>query len=394
MRYSSFVDRIGGETSAAWDLHSEAVAAKAQGRDVVVLSIGDPDLNTPDAVMDRAVEAMRSGDTHYAAVNGREPLRRAIADQHSKITGQTFGPENVCVYAGAQNALYAATTCLVQHGDEVIVPEPCYVTYEATIKGPGADWVLVSQPAASGFRPDVDAIGRAVTNRTKAIFIITPNNPTGVMMSKEELSAIGDIAKKNDLWVVSDEVYGELTFDQPHISIAGLPGMAERTVTISSLSKAYAMTGWRLGWAIGPEPLMDHMARLSLCMLYGMPGFIQEAATTAITTCSSDVEFIRETFRRRRDLLNARLAKIPSLSILSPEAGMFLMMDVRATGLSTAEFCRTLYDEAGVCVLDASPFGPSTDGYVRISFASSDEELTEACVRIEEFIRKRNHTAA
>jgi len=394
MKFSSFVDRIGGEASAAWDLHAEALKAKAAGKDVIVLSIGDPDLSTPTAVTDQAIKSMLAGDTHYAAVNGREPLRRAIADKHSNLTGQPFGPENVCVYAGAQNALYAAATCLVEHGDEVIVPEPCYVTYEATIKGPGADWVLIPQPSTNGFRLNPDDIARAVTDRTKAIFIVTPSNPTGVMLNHEELTAISDIAKKHDLWVVSDEVYGALTFDEPHISIAGLPGMAERTVTVSSLSKAYAMTGWRLGWAIGPSELMEHMARLSLCMLYGMPGFIQEAATTALTECDADVDFVRETFRRRRDLTVDRLSKVPGLSVLSPSAGMFLMMDVRKTGLSAREFCVALFHEVGVCVLDASPFGPSTEGYVRISFASSDDELIDACKRIETFVRQRNDTAA
>lgn len=393
MRLSSLVDRIGGETAAAWDLHAAAVKAKTAGRDVIVLSIGDPDFDTPTPIMDRSDAAMRAGDTHYAAVEGRIALREAIAEQQMKIGGGTVTPDQVCTYSGAQNALFATALCLLEPGDQVVVPEPCYVTYEATIKTPGADWVLVPQPGATGFRPDPDAIGRAITDRTKAIFLITPNNPTGVVMTRDELSAIADIAKKNDLWVVSDEVYGALTFDTEHVSIASLPGMAERTVTISSLSKSHAMTGWRLGWAIGPDTLMAHMAKLSLCMLYGMPGFIQEAAVTALRDCEDDVDRIRDAFRRRRDLVVERFAVIPGLKSVVPDAGMFLMTDVRGTGLDAQTFCQALFDETGVSLLNAQPFGPSSEGHVRISFASSETELTEACNRIEGFVAQRTRAA-
>jgi arginine:pyruvate transaminase len=393
MRLSSLVNRIGGETAAAWDLHTEAQRAKSEGRDVIVLSIGDPDFDTPEPIRARAAQAMNAGDTHYAAIEGRPHLRQAIADHQMRIAGGHVKPEQVCVYSGAQNALFAASFCLVEHGDEVIVPEPCYVTYEATVKAPGADWVLAPQPGETDFRPDPDAIGRAVTERTRAIFIITPNNPTGVVMTRDELSAIAAIAKRHDLWVVSDEVYAALTFEAEHVSIATLPGMAERTVTVSSLSKSHAMTGWRLGWAIGPEALMGHMAKLSLCMLYGMPGFIQEAATTALNDCRDDTARIRDAFRRRRDLVSDRLSAVPGLHVVTPDAGMFVMVDVRGTGLDAAPFCRALFDETGVCVLNAAPFGPSSEGHVRISFASSDAELTEACTRIEGFIRRRTRAA-
>ncbi|MHC8509021.1 MAG: pyridoxal phosphate-dependent aminotransferase [Rhodospirillales bacterium] len=390
MRFSGLVNRIGGETAGAWDIFYAANEAEQQGRDIINLSIGDPDLNAPDAVVERAVEALRAGDAHYAAVDGRLGLREAVAKKHTAVSGVSYGPENVRIYAGAQNALFASALCLFEAGDEIIVPEPCYVTYEATIGASGAVWVRAPQPAETGFRPDPDAIARAVTPRTKALFITTPNNPTGVVMTKEELSAIAETARRHDLWVLSDEVYGDLTFERPHVSIAGLPGMAERTVTASSLSKSHAMTGWRIGWAVGPETLMAHMSNLSLCMLYGLPGFIQEAAVLALEQGEAAVSVVRETFRRRRDLVLKRLSGAPGLRLIAPEAGMFLMIDVRGTGLSAHDFSWALFRETGVAVLNTAPFGPSAEGCVRVSFASSDEKLEEAARRIENFLRARN----
>ncbi len=386
MRFSPFVERIGGEGAQAWDLHIEASRAKASGRDVIVLSVGDPDLATPAPITAAAIRGLEDGDTHYADHTGRSALKAAIARDFAATSGLQVSADNVCVFAGAQNALFAASLCVATTGDEVIALEPMYVTYEATIRASGADLIRVTQPVATGFRPDPAAIAAGVTPRTRAIVITTPNNPTGVVMTADELAAIGEIAQQHDLWVVADEVYAKIIFDGGHISLASLPGMAERTVTISSLSKSHAMTGWRLGWAIAPEAMVAHMQNVTLCMLYGQPGFIQDAGVVALQTCGGAADDIRATFRHRRDLFVDLLAAVPGLQVLRPAAGMFAMIDVRATGLNGRAFARALYDTTGVATLDATAFGPSAAGFIRVSFVVGDDELREAADRIARFM--------
>jgi arginine:pyruvate transaminase len=386
MRYSEIVERISGEGSDAWKLHFKATQAALAGNDVIVMSVGDPDLSTPANVVDEAITALKAGDTHYTNVNGRVELREAIARDHKARTGQDVGPDNVVALAGAQCAIFSALQCIAGSGDDVLVLEPAYVTYEAAVQAPGARFITVSQPADNGFRPDTDAIRAALTKNTRVLFFATPNNPTGVAMNRSELEAIAKIAIEHDLWVISDEVYGALTFGVEHISIASLPGMAERTITISSLSKSHAMTGWRVGWVIGPVDLARHVGKLALCMLYGLPGFIQEAAVEALANCADDVAEGGRIYRRRAELALSLLDGIPRISCVAPDAGMFLMADIRETGLSAAEFANQLYAKTGVSVLDATAFGVSAKGFVRISFAVSDEQIAEGCRRIRSFV--------
>lgn len=386
MRFSSLVDRISGERVDAWKIHSAALEAAERGEDVIILSVGDPDFATPSVITERAVEALRAGDTHYADVSGRGELRQEIADLHTRQSGQAVSADNVIVVAGAQNGLFAVALCLCEAGDEILVPEPMYLTYEASIRAGGATLVPVPVSAASGFRLDPAALAAAVTPRTRAIFLATPCNPTGTVMTRAELEAVADIARQHDLWVVADEVYGSLTFEHAHLSIAALPGMAERTVTLSSLSKSHAMPGWRLGWAVGPSSLIDHMGRLALCMLYGLPGFIQEAARVAIAEHEPIAKQMRDTYRRRRDVTYDLLRNVEGLHCLLPEAGMFMMIDVRATGLTAAEFSWGLFRQTGVSVLDAQAFGASAAGFLRFGFVVDETRLVEACRRITAYV--------
>jgi aspartate/methionine/tyrosine aminotransferase len=205
---------------------------------------------------------------------------------------------------------------------------------------------------------------------------------------------VADLARKHDLWVVSDEVYATLTFGQEHVSIGGLPGMAERTVTINSLSKSHAMTGWRMGWIVAPTQMIDHVHNLSMAMLYGLPTFLQRGALVALEQDLEEVETMRATYRRRRDIAAGRLNQIPGLRCLTPDAGMFMMLDVRGTGLTAGEFSTRLYDAQGVAVLDATAFGPSAVGHVRMSFVADDASLDDACRRIADFARSLPNIAA
>lgn len=385
MKFSPLVERIAGEGAAAWDLHELALAAQARGEDVIPLSVGDPDLDSPAPVTEAAIEALRAGDTHYTDALGEPVLREAVARHFRAHGGWPATADHVCIVAGAQNGLFFATLLLAQPGDEVLMPEPAYVTYEATIGASGATPVAASMPAAGGFRPDPAAIEAAITPRTRALILANPNNPTGVVLRDDELEALADIARRHQLWVISDEVYAALCFDAPHRPIAALPGMAERTVTVSSLSKSHAMTGWRAGWLIAPQPLIAHAGNLAQCMLYGLPGFVQRAAVTALAQADRIASEVSAIMRARRDLLVARLADVPGLAVARPQAGMFVMVDVRGTGLDSATFADRLYYEQGVSVLDAGAFGPSAAGYVRLSYTLDETRLGDACQRIEHF---------
>jgi aspartate/methionine/tyrosine aminotransferase len=381
MKFSPLVERIGGEGSDAWRTHSEAAAARDRGEDVIILSIGDPDINAPDAVIERAVERLRGGDTHYTPSKGRNPLREAIAAAHAERTGQPVKAENAIFLSGTQNALFVASMCLAGPGDEVITFDPLYPTYTATIEVSGAR--LVRAPTGPGLRPDLRALESLVTPRTRALFWATPNNPSGVILSESELAAIGDIARRHDLWIVSDEVYAGLA---PGGKVPSLgPKMPERVVTIGSLSKSHSMPGFRAGWLIGPRELVAHAESLSMCMLFGLPGFIQEAALTALSIAPEVERRLREYCDVRRDRFMAGLKGVPNIQAFAPQAGMFLLLDVSDTGLSGYQFMRALYERRKVSVLDGAAFGKHTAHFVRVCFATEETTIDAACTRIRQF---------
>ncbi|MDP9512960.1 aminotransferase class I/II-fold pyridoxal phosphate-dependent enzyme [Pseudomonas protegens] len=392
MRYSPFVQRISGESVSAWDIHYAAIEARGRGEDVIVLSVGDPDFATDARISAAASAALEQGDTHYTHVLGRPALREAIAAKQRRLLGIDVSADNVALVAGAQNGLFATCLCLFGSGDEVLVPEPMYLTYEACVHASGAQIACVQQPAANGFRLTAAALEAALTNKTRGIALATPCNPTGNVYSREELEAVAEVARKHDLWVISDEVYGQLTYDREHLSIASMPGMAERTVILNSLSKTHAMTGWRVGWVIAPPALVGHLDNLLLCMLYGLPGFIQEAALKALELDEEVIGSAREVYRRRRDLVVAGLKPVQLLDCREPEAGMFMLVDVRRTGLSSMDFAWQLFRATGVSVLDAQAFGASAEGFVRISFTVADDVLKDACQRIAGFVETLDAT--
>ncbi len=385
MRFSKLTSRIAGRGAAAWDVHARALAAQAKGEDVVVMSLGETDFTTPDAVIDEAVRAMRAGDTLYTPIRGQARLRRAVANWARTNHGIAVKEDGVAITAGCQNAVFIAAQLLLEKGDEVLVLEPMYVTYEASLRATGAILKPVACPASQRFHPDMAAMRAAIGPRTRAIFLATPVNPSGAVLTREELGEIAEIAQKHDLWVVSDEVYAELVYEGSHLSIASLKGMAERTVTLGSLSKSHAMTGWRAGWAMGPDSFIAHMFNLMLCMTYGQPGFVQQGAALAL---EREMEFpakLREALRRRRDKLFAILSPVPNLTCWLPEAGMFLLLGVENSGLTSQEFNRRLFEEEGVATVDGGAFGASTAGTLRLSFAVSDDQLEKGGERIRHF---------
>jgi aspartate/methionine/tyrosine aminotransferase len=383
MKFSQLVDRIAGEGSDAWEIHYEANLARERGEDVILLSVGDPDLDTPAPVLERAIERLRAGDTHYTPAPGRRAVRAAIADAHRARTGQHVAVENVIYLSGTQNALFTASLCLAGPGDEVIALEPLYPTYPATIEISGARMVRARAPADGGFRVDLAELEAAITPRTRAIFYASPNNPSGVILSEAELGRIAELARRHSLWLVADEVYAGLA---PAGRVPSLAAhLPEQVVTIGSLSKTHAMPGWRAGWLVGPPQLVEHVESLVMCMLYGLPGFIQEAAITALSVAPQAEQRIRELCAARRDFLFDGLAGITGIRYCTPEAGMFTLLDVRQTGLSGREFARELYRAERVSLMDGGAFGKETGGFVRLCFAADEAPLREACIRIRRF---------
>ncbi len=385
MRYSPLVTRISGDGADAWITHYQAAAARARGEDVILLSVGDPELPLLPAVLDRAIERLRAGDVHYTPASGRRPLLEAIAQAHGARTGQAVSADNVVFLAGAQNALFTASMCVAGSGDEVITFDPMYATYPATIEVSGAHMVRV--PTATGFRPDISALEAQITPRTRAILWASPSNPSGVIFNQEELEAIGRIARRHDLWLICDQVYAGLA---PNGRVPCLAAtLPERVVTLGSLSKSHAMPGLRAGWLVGPIELARHAQSLAMCMLFGLPGFIQEAALTALSLAPEAESRIRDLCNSRRETMLAELKDIPGIQAIPPEAGMFMLVDVSGTGMSAYDFMRALYERERVSVMDGAAFGKRTSRFVRICFATEEATIRMACERIRRFCEER-----
>jgi arginine:pyruvate transaminase len=382
MRFSSLTQRIAGDGAAAWEIHYRALAMLEQGRDVLLLSVGDPDFDTPAPIVQAAVASLESGNTHYTDVRGKRSLREAIARRHQQRSGQAVSADQVTVLAGAQCALFCVAQCVLEPGDEVIVAEPMYVTYEAVFGACGAKVVPVPVRPEHGFRVQAEDVAARITPRTRALALNSPHNPSGASLPRSTWEALAELCIAHDLWLISDEVYSELLFDGEHISPASLPGMAERTATLNSLSKSHAMTGWRVGWVVGSPALSGHLENLALCMLYGSPDFIQDAAVAALELQLPELDGMREAYRQRRDLVCASLADCPGIRAVKPDGGMFVMVDIRETGLSAQAFADRLLDRHGVSVLAGEAFGPSAAGHIRLGLVLGAEPLREACRRI------------
>ncbi|HXQ64111.1 MAG TPA: pyridoxal phosphate-dependent aminotransferase [Steroidobacteraceae bacterium] len=382
-RLSPLAARIAHDGPDPWALHWRARAAHAAGEDVIVLSVGDPDLDTPAPVVDKAIERLRARDTHYTESAGRAPLRAAIAAAHAERTGQPVTADNVIFVNGAQNGLFVSSLLVAAPGDEVITLDPMYATYPATIQVSGAALVSVPAPASRDFHPDLAALGQAITPRTRAIFVATPGNPSGVVLTDSEVDGIARLAEQHGLWVVTDEVYAG-TADGGRVPSLGAR-LPDQCLTVSSLSKTHAMTGWRCGWIVGPTPFIHHADMVAQCMTYGLPGFIQDAALKAFGMRTEAEASVRTLCRARRDTFCAALQGLLALRVHRPDAGMFMLLDVRGTGLSGREFANRLYDSERVSVLDGAACGRETQGFVRVCFVTDEASLAEAARRIRRF---------
>ncbi|WP_339428662.1 pyridoxal phosphate-dependent aminotransferase [Pseudomonas taetrolens] len=382
MRFSDLTQRIAGDGAAAWDIHYRAIALQEQGHDILLLSVGDPDFDTPAPIVQAAIDSLLTGNTHYAEVRGKRALRESIARRHQQRSGQQVDADHVVVLSGAQCALFSVVQCVLNPGDEVIVAEPMYVTYEAVFGACGAVVIPVPVRSENGFRVLPEDVAARITPRTRALALNSPHNPSGASLSRSTWEALAELCIAHDLWLISDEVYSELLFEGEHISPASLPGMAQRTATLNSLSKSHAMTGWRVGWVVAPQALAGHLENLALCMLYGSPDFIQDAAVVALEAELPELEAMRQAYCQRRDLVCESLSACPGLRALRPDGGMFVMVDIRETGLSAQAFADRLLDRHGVSVLAGEAFGPSAAGHIRLGLVLGAAQLRDACQRI------------
>jgi arginine:pyruvate transaminase len=388
MHFPSRVSRIASKGASAWKIHHEARRRQAAGQDVILLTVGNPDLAPPSGVIDATVESLRQGRTGYAPIAGYPEVRAAIAARFARRTGQPCTADNVVAVPGAQAGLFCALQCLAEPGDEVIIGEPMYATYEAAAGAAGAAVITVPLKPETGFHFDLDALARAVTPRTRVLWINSPNNPTGAVMTRQEVEAAAELCRRHDLWLLSDEVYADFAFARPHFSPWALPGMDQRTVVVSSLSKSHAIPGFRFGWIIGPAEITKHLSNLLLCMLYGGPPFIQDGVLAALRGDLPEVAAAREAYRHRAALLTRVLAGAPDCNALLPEGGMFVLFDILRTRRSAEDFAYGLLEEENVAVMPCDGFGPGAVGYLRISLASPEASLEEAGHRIVRYARK------
>ena len=355
--------------------------------DVISLGVGEPDFTTPPQIVEEGVRSLRAGRTHYTSNYGTLELRRALAANLERLYGLSYEPEKeICITVGASEALAVAMTALVDPGDEVILHEPSYVAYLPAIVFNGGTPVLVATGAQDAFELDPAGVERAVTPRTKVLFLGYPANPTGAVLDRDRLEALAQIARRHDLLVVSDEIYDRLVYgDHRHVPIAALPGMRERTVTLGGFSKAYAMTGWRVGYACAPADLLEGLVKVHQYQIMSAPTTAQDAAVVALQGAEHDVQRMVEEYDRRRRMFVAGLNET-GLPTFEPKGAFYAFPSIRPTGLTSEEFSERLLFEQKVAVVPGSAFGPSGEGHVRMTLATGYDQLQEALERIGRFV--------
>ena len=374
-------------TESAFEISARARALEAEGRSIVHLQIGEPDFDTPAHVREAAKRALDDGATHYAPFPGIPALREAVAADVTARKGVAADPSQVFITVGGKGVMLYAILGLVDPGDEVLVPDPGYPIYESLTRFVGATPVPIPILMANDFRLDVDELASLITPRTRVLFLNSPANPTGGVLPRADIERIAALAIEHDLWVVADEIYGRILYDgAEHVSIASLPGMAERTIILDGFSKTFAMTGWRLGYAVVPPALVQTYGQLVINTISCAPTFVQVGAVEALTGPQDDVDAMVVEFDARRRLIVAGLDDIPGFRCAMPTGAFYAFPSVAGTGLSGAEVADRLLYEAGVCTVPGTAFGGVGIEHIRISYANSREQLTEALVRIRAWV--------
>jgi arginine:pyruvate transaminase len=387
--FSELTKGYSGPRSNAWDVTDRATRMDRDGADIIHLGVGDPDFDTPAGIVDRAVTSLKSARTHYSPIPGEPELRNAVAEACSYQYGTDIKAAQVCIFPGAQCALFATMLCLAGPGDEVILLEPFYATYEGVAQAGGATMVTVALSPDDDFSLNIDRIADAVTDKTRVILMNSPGNPSGAVFDQKSIESLTQLCRDKNIWLVSDEVYSQLIFDVEHYSPLSIPQAQDNVIVISSVSKSFAMTGWRLGWTIAPPELASHLSNLSQCLLFGVSQFTQDAVAYALRNEHQQVATFCNIFKQRRDMFCDALENIDGLIVHRPGGGMFTMVDVSALGYDGEKFANELLDDCGVAVVPGFAFGDSVRNCVRIGYLCDEKQLMDAANRIKKFVAHR-----
>lgn len=365
------------------------IASEIEG--AISLGVGEPDFKTPWTVREQGIYALEHSKTHYTSNAGLLELREEIAKKIKNNNNLSYDPKSeIIVTVGGSEAIDIALRAMLEEGDEVIIPTPCYVSYEPCVKLSNGKVVTISLKAENSFKLKASELKNVITSKSKIIVLNYPNNPTGAIMDYADLLEISKVIIENDLFVISDEIYSTLSYNEKHISIASLPDMKERCLVINGFSKAYSMTGWRLGYALGPKEIIKQMLKIHQYTIMCAPTNSQIAGIEALRNCDTDIAQMKESYNERRRYLLARL-KDMDLPCFTPEGAFYLFPSIKKYGLSSEDFCLKLLNEEKVVVVPGNAFGDSGEGYIRISYAYSLAALKIALDRIEIFLKKLNN---
>ena len=380
MNVAQRMSRLG--TESAFEVLARAKALEHQGKQIIHLEIGEPDFDTPAHIKEAAKRALDAGATHYGPSAGLPELREAIAKHVTQTRGVPVSPEEVVVTPGAKPIMFFVIMALTNEGDEVIYPNPGFPIYESVINFVGGVPVPIPLREASGFGFDLDLFERRLSSRTKLIIINSPENPTGGVLDREQIERVAALAASRGIPVLADEIYRRFLYDGEFVSIMGMPGMRERTILLDGFSKSYAMTGWRLGYGVMPEPLAEHITRLMVNSASCTASFVQLAGVAALQGDDAPVERMVAEFRRRRDIIVDGLNALPGVTCARPRGAFYAFPNITRTGRKSSEVAERLLNEAGVAVLGGTAFGEYGEGYLRLSYANSETNLRLALERM------------
>ena len=390
MKLSGVTERLSDLGGAKWAVHFRGRALKAAGKPVIELTIGEPDVPTPDTIIAATVDALTRGRTGYSNGRGEPNLLEALASRYSARRGRRFETDQFLCLPGTQTALYLALMALVEAGDEVLVGDPMYATYEGVIRASGATVVPVPLRPEAGFKLQAEDLLARLTPRSRLLFLNSPHNPSGAVLDRDDIARLGQVAKDHGLWILSDEVYEDLVF--PGVDFASpldFPELADRSVAVASISKSHAAPGLRSGWLVGPSDFTSRALPLAETMLFGNQPFIADATAAVLSTPSTVAADMVARFSARAEMLWRDLDGVAGLRVHRPKAGMFALIDVRASGLSGEDFALGLLEAQHVAVMPGESFGQELAGWLRISLTRPDTEISEAAQRIARFARER-----
>jgi len=381
MELSSRITGLTGGGSDGWDVFLKARRMIAAGTPVTELTIGEHDIRTAAPILQEMHRTALAGHTGYAAIPGTDALRAAVAERVATRTGVPTTPDNVMITPGGQAALFAAHIAVCDPGDTALYIDPYYATYPGTLRGAGAVAQKIEARAEDAFQPRAEALAAAAP-AARSLLINTPNNPTGVVYARETLEDIAALCRAHDLWLISDEVYDTQVWEGTHLSPRALPDMVERTLVVGSMSKSHAMTGSRCGWIIGPEEVIGHLITLSTHTTYGVPGFIQDASSFALAQGTEFEQEIAAPFQRRRSIAQRVIAGQNIVQMIPSQGAMYVMLDLRATGMSGEDFANDLLDLHHIAVMPGESFGDAAAGHIRVAMTIEDAAFEDALQRL------------